>query len=193
MWNIAGISLVLVIRRNRLRVEAFPAHAESRPAAREMAVGKLLGAANLVPPDGRVAVSPSVPPSPDIMAVPCVLRALDPSARRHDVVVLARDRQHLRLQSLMPIAPGTAAQLKLEGESLLGEITASIARNGHFEIWVQLREVLRDSWQPHPDWNIQDSEESMAGSLAALNARLMFHELQRTNPECEPQKVGKAS
>jgi hypothetical protein len=197
MWNIASISMVLVMRRNRLRVEPASAQAESRLAlgslAYRMAVAKSPGNANVLALDVREAVSSPASESPESTAIPCVLRALDASARKYDVALLERDPRRLRLRSSLSIAPGTAAQLKLAGERLLGEVTASISRSGHFEVWVHLREVLPDSWQPHPDWNLQDSEESVAGSLAALNAQLMLHEKQRTKPECEPLKARKSS
>jgi hypothetical protein len=105
------------------------------------------------------------------------LKVLDASAQTHEVVLLERDGGRLRLQSPSPIAPGTAAQLRLEGEILLGEVTVSIPRIGHFEVGMQAHEVLPDSW--HEAWAALDSAESVMGSLVALNARLVFYEEQR--------------
>ena len=111
--------------------------------------------------------------------MPHNLKVLDGSARTHDVVLLERRGRKLLLQSPTPINPGTLTQLKLEGELLFGEVVVSTPRSSHFEIGMEARETLPDSWHPHPDWETLDSEESVMGSLLAMNARLMFHENQR--------------
>ena len=111
--------------------------------------------------------------------MPNVLKVLDASAQTHEVVLLERSGHRLRLQSPSRIAPGTATQLKLEGELLLCEVTASLTRNGIFEVWLQAREALRDSWDL--DWRGLDSKESVMGSLVKLNAHLVFHEKQRAH------------
>ena len=115
----------------------------------------------------------------DMVPMSHSLKVLDPSAQTHEVVLLERHGRRLRLQSPLPIAPGTAVQLKLEGELLLGEIAASIPQVGYFEVGMQAQGVLLDSWRPHPDWGTVDTEDSVMGSLVALNARLEFHEEER--------------
>jgi hypothetical protein len=85
----------------------------------------------------------------------------------------------LRLQSPLPIAPGTCAQLSLEGELLLCVVTASIPQSGYFEVGMRAQEVLLDSWDPYTAWSALDSAESVMGSLVALNTRLVSYETQR--------------
>jgi hypothetical protein len=108
-----------------------------------------------------------------------ILRVLDASAQAYEVVLLERHGPVLLLKSPSPVAPDTALQLRLEGELLLGEATASIPRNGHFEVWMRAQEVLADSWHPHSDWSALDTEESVLGSLRALNSHLVFYEERR--------------
>jgi hypothetical protein len=111
--------------------------------------------------------------------MPSILRVLDALTQTHEVELLERHGSRFLLQSPSPIAPGTAVQLRLEGELLLGEIGVSVPRGGHFEVGMRAKEVLLDSWHPHPDWGARDSEESVMGSLSALNAHLEFYEEQR--------------
>jgi len=113
-----------------------------------------------------------------------ILRVLGASARTQEVLVLERKGRHLRLQSLLPILAGTVGQIRLDGELLLGEVNTSIPRSGHFEVGVQLFEALQDSWHAHQDWRTMDSEKSVSGSLAALNASLSsFDKVGRAGSE----------
>jgi hypothetical protein len=101
-----------------------------------------------------------------------ILRVLDASAQAYEVVLLERHGPVLLLKSPSPVAPDTALQLRLEA-------TASIPRNGLFEVWMRAQEVLADSWHPHSDWSALDTEESVLGSLRALNSHLVFYEERR--------------
>lgn len=111
--------------------------------------------------------------------MPSILRVLDDSAQTHEVVLLERHGQQLRLQSPLHIAPGTAVQLRLEGDLLLGESAASIAASDHFEITMHASQVMPASWRPHPEWRALDSGRAVMGSLIALNAQLMLYEERR--------------
>jgi len=112
----------------------------------------------------------------DMILMPNVLKVLGGSLQTQEVVLLERNGRRLRLQSPSPIAPGSAVQLKLEEELLLGEIIASTPRGGDFEIGIEAQEVLHDSWRPDSEWSALDSEESVIGSLVTLNACLLLHE-----------------
>ena len=111
--------------------------------------------------------------------MPNILKVLDVSDQTQEVVLSERHGGRLRLKSPLPISPGSAVQLKLEGELLLGEVTASMPRCDDFEVVMEAREVLFDSWHLHPEWNTLDSEKSVMGSLLALNARLELIEEER--------------
>ena len=115
----------------------------------------------------------------DMVRMPNVLRVLGNLPQTYKVVVLDRYGTRLRLQSPLPIARGAAVQLQLEGEQLLGEIAASIPGTGHFEIWMLAQESLLDSWHPNQEWNGLDSNESVMGSLVALDLHLVSYEKQR--------------
>ncbi|MEO8592010.1 MAG: hypothetical protein ABI759_01700 [Candidatus Solibacter sp.] len=123
----------------------------------------------------------------DDMAInmPYMLKVLDATIQTHEVVLLERNRRYLQLESPTHLTVDTAVQLRIDGDTLLGEVTASIPRNGHFVLAVRAREVLPGSWHPHPDWSALDTEESVCGSLAALNSHLVFYEKQRTRNEAE--------
>lgn len=112
----------------------------------------------------------------DMILMPNILKVLGGSLQTQEVVLLERNGRRLRLQSPSPIAPGSAVQLKLEEELLLGEIIASTPRGGHFEVGMEAQGVLHDSWRPDPEWSALDSEESVIGSLVTLNECLLFHE-----------------
>jgi len=93
-----------------------------------------------------------------------------------EVVVLRRNGHRLHLLSPLPFAPGTPVLLRVDGELLHGEVAAPTGRTDQFEAGVQTREVLLTSFHPEPDWSSRDSEESVMGSLVALNSRLKFYE-----------------
>lgn len=107
-----------------------------------------------------------------------ILKTLDVSAQNYEVQLLERHGRQLWLESATPIAPGTAAQLSLDGETLVGEVVSSISRCGHFELAMQAQDAPAGAWLPNPAWGALDSEQSVVGSLAALNARLVFYENQ---------------
>ena len=108
-----------------------------------------------------------------------VLRVLGASTQDYEVSLLERHGRRLRLQCSVSIAPGTPTRLMLVGESVLGEVMASEARNGCFEIAMTMkaREVLPGSWLP--EWIGMDSQESVMGSLLAMNAHLLHEEQLR--------------
>ena len=121
-------------------------------------------------------------PLDDMILMPTVLKVLGNLAQTYKVVLLDRYGTRLRLQSPLPIARGAAVQLKLEGELLLGEVAASIPGSGHFEIWMLAKESLLDSWHPNQEWSSLDSNESVMGSLVALNVHLASYENWRCAP-----------
>jgi len=108
--------------------------------------------------------------------MPNFLKVLDSSAQSHEVVLLERDGHRLRLRSPFPIASGAPAQLTLQGEVLLGEVTLSIPRPGYFEIGLKAQQVLTGSGHIHAAWREIYSGKSILGSLVALNERLVFEE-----------------
>lgn len=108
-----------------------------------------------------------------------VLTVLDMPDQTHEVVLLERHGPALLLQCPLPFAPHTALQLRLDHELLLGEVTDSRPKNSHFEVRMQAQESLADSWNLHSEWNAMDTEESVMGSLVALNAHLAFYEHRR--------------
>jgi len=107
-----------------------------------------------------------------------ILRVLGASTQDYEVSLLERHGRRLRLQCSVSIPPGTPTRLMLVGESVLGEVIASEARNGCFEIAMTMkaREVLSGSWRP--EWIGLDSQESVMGSLLAMNAHVTLHEEQ---------------
>ena len=108
-----------------------------------------------------------------------ILTVLTTQFQTHEVVVLERNRSRLRLQCPRPVTLGSAIQLKLSGELLLGEVTGSMTGNDHFEIDIEACEVLYDSWRLHPEWSALDSSQSLTGSLIALNNHLELCEKGR--------------
>jgi hypothetical protein len=108
-----------------------------------------------------------------------ILKVLDERAKTLEVVLLERQGRRLRLQSPLPLAAGTCAQLSLEGELLLCEVTASTEQSGSFEVGMRAQEVLRDSWDPHGAWTALRSGESVMRSLVALHTHLASYEKRR--------------
>lgn len=104
-----------------------------------------------------------------------ILNVLDASKQSREVVLMGRHGRRLTLRSTLPISPGTSAELKLHGELLLGEVVASVGRIDHYDIEMQVREVVHDSWHPKPEWSGMDSDESVMTSLIALGSRLQFY------------------
>ena len=108
--------------------------------------------------------------------MPILLKVLAGVQQTDEVALLKREGVTFRLKCPSAIAPGTAAQLTLAGEMVLGEITTSIEQTGYFEVELKAQHVLRSA----SHWNLEssggDSKESLMGSLSALNAHLMRFE-----------------
>jgi len=93
-----------------------------------------------------------------------------------EVVVLKHHGRRMQLLSPLPFAPGTVVLLRVEGELLHCEVAPPPARTDQFEARTRIRKGLTNSFHPEPDWSSLDSEESVMGSLVALNARLKYFE-----------------
>ena len=124
---------------------------------------------------------------------PNILKVLDASAQTYEVALLERHGRVMLLKSPSDIAPDTALQLRLEGELILGEVTASVPRNGHFEVWMRAQEVMAGCWLG-PDRSAFDTDESVMGSLGVLNAHLVFYEQRwRTHRDGAPHNLTESS
>ncbi len=64
----------------------------------------------------------------------------------------------------------------LKRETHPSEVADLIRRDEGQELQGRPQAVSLGAPQIHPDWRALDSEESVMGSLLALNARLMFYE-----------------
>ena len=107
-----------------------------------------------------------------------LLRLLGASAQTHKVVLLERHGRELRLECPVAMEPGTNLRIWLEGELLPGEVTRSSSDSGDLALGLHRQEVLLNCW-PRSKWSIPESENSVVGSLAALDSRLKFLEQQR--------------
>ncbi len=94
-----------------------------------------------------------------------------------EVVVLKRFDQRLRLLSPRLIAPGTAAQLRIDGKSLECEVVHSSPPHAELSAsGEQEHDAVPTPAELNPGWDTREAADSVMGSLMALNARLLFHE-----------------